>query len=136
VSGLARLLAGRTPPGVYRWNAVYDVEDVRHTVEHAGHRFAYLDGWVLESKAEVLTELGRALGFGEHYGRNLDALADCLTEVAADTVLLWDGWGPFARAHERTFRTIGSILRARTVATGMSVLLRGDGPEVDLPVLD
>ncbi|HQR26900.1 MAG TPA: barstar family protein [Nocardioides sp.] len=144
MSGLAALLAGRTPPGVYRWHGAFDAVDVRHTVEHAGWRFAHVDGWHGETKKEFLAAVGEALGFPEWYGRNLDALADCLREVRAEesrgTLLLWDGWGPFARRDPTAFASALDALAERA-ATGrrgaFAVLLRGEGPEQpDLVSLD
>ncbi len=136
MSGLAALLAGRVAPGIFRWRAAFDAADVRHTVEHADWRFAYYDGWRDESKAEFLDGVGSALSLPDHYGRNFDALADCLTDVvagdSAGTVLLWDGWGPFARAEERAFSVALSVLGTRVHAERggpFAVLLRGDGPE-------
>ena len=134
MSGLARVLAGRTPPGVYRWHAAYDVDDVRHTVERAGWRFAQLDGWTGRGAADFHEAIAVALGFPDHYGRNLDALHDCLRDLAGPTVLLWDGWSPLARAEPRTFATVLAILAEH--ADRLSVLLRGDGPDQDLPSLD
>lgn len=139
MSGLAALLARRVPPGVYRWEAAYDVEQVRHTVTHAGWRLAHLDAVTVASKQELLAALGGALDFPGHYGVNLDALADCLTDVPPDTVLLWDGWGPFAREDARAFQAVSRILAARATAEGhgaFAALLRGPGPDTDLPLLD
>ncbi len=144
MSGLAALLAGRIETGIYRWHGAFDVADVRHTVEHAGWRFEYFDGWTAESKSEVLDGFGKALDLPEHYGHNFDALADCLHDVvagdSAGTVLLWDGWGPFARADERAFSVMLSVLGTRVNAERggpFAVLLRGDGPEpVGLASLD
>lgn len=131
MSGLAGLLAGRTPPGAYHWRAAYDVADVRHTVESAGGRFAHVDGVAVGSVAEMHDALAAALGFPDYYGRNLDALADCLSDVPAGTVLLWDAWSPLARAEPRVFAVALELLGER-----LSVLLRGDGPGTGLPVLE
>lgn len=134
MSGLAGVLAGHHEPGVYRWHAAFDVEDVRHSVELAGRRFGYVDGWHHQTGREVLTAIGEALGFPDYYGRNLDALNDCLADLEGPAVLLWDGWGPLAREDERTFTVIVEILGewSETVTT----LLRGDGPEIDVASLD
>ncbi|MDN4173009.1 barstar family protein [Nocardioides sp. SOB77] len=133
MSGLAALLAGELPPAVYRWDAAYDVEEVRGAVELAGWRLAHLDGWSHPARAEMLEALGEALGLPAWWGRNLDALADCLRDVDTDRVaLLWDGWGPSAREDARSF---GVVLRLLT-GSGIAVLLHGDGPEVDVPPLD
>lgn len=134
MSGLAGLLAGHAPAGVYRWHAAFDVADVRHAVEHAGQRFAHLDGWTAQSKPELLAAVGQALDFPDYYGQNLDALEECLRGVARDAgvVLLWDGWGTLARTDPRAFGSALSIFRSRAAAGSFSVLLRGDGPDEDL----
>ena len=137
MSGLAGLVAGRFPAGVYRWHASFHAPDVQHTVEHAGWEFGYVDGWGTESAEEFHARIAAGLGFPDHYGANLDALWDCLTDLGEPTVLLWDGWGPLARADEPTFTKIVDVLGKRA-ATGppFATLLRGDGPEVDVPSLD
>lgn len=136
MSGLAAVLAGHEPAGVYRWHAAFAVPEVRHTVEQTDHRFGYVDGWVAGTKAEVLAAIGEALGFPATYGRNLDALEDSLRDVDTGTaglVLLWDGWSTLARSDERTFLVLLDIFRTRASAAGkgpLTVLLRGDGPDV------
>ena len=47
--GLAGLLAHHIEPGIYRWHGHF--RDVRHTVEHAGWKFAEVDGWHHTTKA-------------------------------------------------------------------------------------
>ena len=144
MSGLAALLAGRKEPGIFRWHSRFDPADVRHTVEHAGWRFAHFDGWTAESGDEFLEGIGVALALPEDHGRNFDALADSLDDVVAGdnsgTVLLWDGWGPFARAEEQAFSVALSVLGTRVNAEKggpFAVLLRGEGPEpIGVPSLD
>ncbi len=137
MSGLAALLAGRKDPGIYTWHGAFGAPDVRHTVEHAGWHFAHVDGWHGDTKREFMEDIGEALGFPEHFGKNFDALADCLRDVKAGegngTLLLWDGWGPFARHEEDAFEKIIKVLDERVSAQHggpFAVLLRGDGPDV------
>jgi hypothetical protein len=149
MTGLAALMAGKQEPGIYLWHAAFDVPHVRHTVEHAGGRFAHLDGWKIETKDEFLAAIGEALDFPDYYGRSFDAMLDCLRDVGSypedpdsergGSVLLWDGWAPFARADERSFSMAMSVLAQRVEereAGKFSVLMRGDGPELDIPSLD
>lgn len=136
MSGLAGLLAGHRDPGVYRWHAAFDVADVRRAVEHGGARFGYVDGWTHTTKSEVLDALGEALEFPDD-GRDLDALADRLGDLDGPHVLLWDGWSPLARSEEDTFGTILGIFNERcTSGEPFSVLLRGDGPDLEVADLD
>jgi RNAse (barnase) inhibitor barstar len=134
VSSLAAVLARRTPSGVYLWHAAYDVADVRHTVELTGWRFGHLDGWLSATKPELLAAVGESLAFPDYYGANLDALEECLADLVEPTVLLWDGWSTLARSDDHAFRTVLELFAARSEV--VTVLLRGDGPEVDLPSLD
>ena len=131
MSGLAGLLAHHVEPGIYTWHGHFAVEDVRHTVEHAGWRFAAIDGWHGPTKPEFLAAIGEALAFPAYYGQNFDALADCLADVTAGDsegwVLLWDGWGPLARDDERAFSVALSVLGGRVNADKggrFAVLLR------------
>lgn len=141
MSGLAGALAGHHPAGVYRWHAAFAVADVRHTVEHAGWRFAAVDGWTHQDKAAFLTAIGTALDFPDWYGVNFDALADCLRDISgpdgAGTVLLWDGWGPLANDDRHAFDVAVDVLAGRSGdQPPFVVLLRGEGPETTIPALD
>ncbi len=141
MSGLAGILAGRREPGIFRWHGAFDTPDVQHTVEHAGWRFVYLDGWGGESKEEFLEGITKAFGFAADAARNFDALADALADVGVgdSAVLLWDGWGPFARADERAFSVALSVLGTRVNADRggkFTVLLRGEGPDLGVRSID
>jgi RNAse (barnase) inhibitor barstar len=139
VSGLAGLLAGHHPPGIYQWHAAFPPQDVRHTVEHAGARFAYVDGWTHQEKTELLEALAETLELPGPVGDDFDALADSLRGLdGKPIVLLWDGWGPLARSDERAFEVATDIFagRAKEGDCPMTVLLRGGGPDIDVPSLD
>lgn len=135
MSGLAAVLAGRHAPGVHRWASALEVADVRHAVEQAGWGFGYVDGVGLEARAAVLHAIGSALAFPDHYGANLDALNDCLRDLPAPTVLLWDAWSGFAHAEPRAFRLVVEVLGDRGEGPAVEVLLRGEGPADVVPLL-
>jgi hypothetical protein len=53
-------------------------------------------------------------------------------------VLLWDGWSPLARHDEQAFHVALSVLGGRVHADRgcpFAVLLRGEGPDIDVPEL-
>lgn len=76
-------------------------------------------GWVTgelagaTDRAEVLQGIGEALGFPGYYGRNLDALWDCLTDLTAPTALVWDGWQDFAVYHADDWARVRHVLGDR-----------------------
>jgi len=142
MSGLAALLAGHTKPDLYRWHNAAHVEDVAHAVEHAGWRFVYLDGWTVEDEETFLKAAGAALDLPDYDGSSFDQLRDRLAGCSAEgrhgIVLLWDGWSPLARHEEHSFGTARAVLtdRARDEqADKMAVVIRGEGPELDVPEL-
>jgi hypothetical protein len=144
MSGLAAILAGHEPPGIHLWHGAFDVADVRHSVEHAGWGFGWVDGWTgADTKPAFLAAVGEALDFPDHYGQNFDALADCLHDIGRGrdgVVLLWDGWATLARADTKAFSIALSVLGSRVNddrGVPFAVLLRGEGPVVPgIPSLD
>jgi hypothetical protein len=79
---------------------------------------------------------GAAVGAPDHVERDLDAVGDVLRDVDGPMLLLWDQWGPIARADRDTFDTVTGLLSNRAEQGGLAVLLRGEGPEIDVPSLD
>ena len=146
MSGLAALLAGHTPPDLYQWHSAAHVPDVEHAVEQAGWQFVHLDAWTIEDKQSFLKAAAAtfdvAVDPAVDLGENFDAFSDLLAEVDPGdrngTIWLWDGWSPFARHDEQAFHVALSVLGGRANAergAAFAVLLRGEGPHLDLPEL-
>jgi hypothetical protein len=142
MSGLAALLAEHNPPDLYQWHSAANVADVEHAVEKADWSFGYLDGWAIEDKQTFLKAIAAVFGLPDEAGGSFDALSDGLADVECGdhkgVVLLWDGWSPLARHDEQAFSVALSVLGGRANADRgckFAVLLRGDGPTIDLPEL-
>ena len=82
------------------------------------------------SKAEALDAIGAALSFPAWYGRNLDALYDCLIDLswqpAGEHVLIWAGHRQLETADPDGYRAIVKVLNDATAARSrrpLSVLL-------------
>lgn len=143
MSGLAKLLAGHASPGVYHWSSAAEAGDVRHAVERAGWRYIGLDTWRVESKGEFLHVCTGAFGIEHLEDHSFDGLSDALDEVEpGDTngvVVMWEGWGPFARADRHAFDVAADVFDVRVEserAGAFAVLLKGPGPQTGLPELD
>ena len=48
---------------------------------------ALIDGAIIETRERLHDTLSQQLSFPAYYGRNLDALFDCLTDISEDTEL-------------------------------------------------
>lgn len=69
------------------------------------------------TKAESLDLFAEVLDFPDWFGRNLDALADCLHDFAEQPLdgararhLVWDGAANLRRDHHETFEDIAGVL--------------------------
>ncbi|HVX53979.1 barstar family protein [Nocardioides sp.] len=126
---LSGLLSGDLPRGVYR-SEEYDETAAETAALAAGWGFAPVRG--AATKRDTLEAIGAALGFGAHYGRNLDALADCLRDLRGPTLLLWRDWAGLAENDPTAF---GAIVHVLGQAGPLAVLLAGPGPALDVPAL-
>lgn len=76
-------------------------------------------GWHVVDLTDVVDELSfhsgiaAALGFPEHYGANLDALWDCLTDLAEPTAVVWNHWPELAVDHPLQWARVLAVLRER-----------------------
>lgn len=110
MSTVAGLVDGSMTPGVYR--VLADPATIESAVSAAGWRSA-----VLASTAtthDFYTEISCALGFGDYFGRNLDALWDSLTDLGQPTVLILTDWVRFARARPERWADILAIFDERS----------------------
>ncbi len=98
------------PAGVHVSRGGSDIPPYRA----AGWRIVRMRGGV--NKADVLSGLGGAFDFPSWYGRNLDALADCLTDLTEPTVLIWAGWELLAVEDPDSWAAIMDVLRERVDA--------------------
>lgn len=66
------------------------------------------------SKVDALDAIGAALSFPEWYGRNLDALHDCLVDLSwqpdGEHVLVWAGHRQLEAADPEGYRAVLAVL--------------------------
>ncbi|SEM59263.1 barstar family protein [Streptacidiphilus jiangxiensis] len=140
---LYRELAAHTFVTLYWRPEVFD-----RTVERLrAHRFAVVEvnasGW---ATAEAMHEdLATALDFPDYYGRNLDALNDCLRDVVAGAygipadatgfALAFTHYDRFARACPREAQVVLDILadhgrHAAVIGQRVLCLVQSDDPDI------
>ena len=101
---------GQQRPGAVT-TSVRPVEEVLSSLARGGWSVAVVSG--APSKREALDAIAAALGFPDHFGHNLDALWDCLTDLERPTALVWAGWEPLAVRAPADWAGIVGVLRAR-----------------------
>jgi len=134
---LTDLFEGRAEPGIYRLTSRAGAGAIGDEAARRGWRFAHLNGRRIATKADFLRESAAALDFPAYSGRNWDALADNLRDLAwapaeRGYLVLYDHAGEFAAANPADFAVALDILRStvaswRGAGTPMTVLLRGAG---------
>ena len=70
-----------TPPQAVLPLGAYDLEELRKAAERADQRLLQADLSASRTRPEVLAEIGRAFALPAHFGGNLDALYDCITDL-------------------------------------------------------
>jgi RNAse (barnase) inhibitor barstar len=77
----ATMLLQTIRPNLVQAIRAYRVDDLMKAAETAGQHFLYANLATAQSKQEVLEGLAQAFTFPAHFGKNLDALFDCMTDL-------------------------------------------------------
>ena len=68
-------------PNIVQSIRAYRPEDLQQAANAAGHHFLYTNLGGAKDKQDVLDIIARDFLFPDHFGKNLDALYDCITDM-------------------------------------------------------
>ncbi len=68
-------------PNIVQSIRAYRVEDLMQAASQADQHFLYANLTAAQSKQDVLEAIAQAFMFPAHFGKNLDALYDCMTDL-------------------------------------------------------
>lgn len=129
--------------GVFR--AAEPPPDLEAAAETVGLRFFAVDAAAARTKSQVLGLLGRVLVFPSWYGRNWDALEDCLTDLswlqAPGLVIRIEGFSSYAESDPDGFAILLDIFKTsaeywRGEGKGFWVFFTGKpAAQLEVPVL-
>jgi RNAse (barnase) inhibitor barstar len=68
-------------PNIVQSIRAYTVAELMEAASQAGQHFLYANVASAQSKQEVLEGIADAFTFPVHFGKNLDALYDCMTDL-------------------------------------------------------
>lgn len=129
--------------GVFR--AAEAPADLESSAQAVGLRMFAIDASAVRTKSQMLGLLGRSLAFPPWYGRNWDALEDCLTDLDwlpdAGLVVRFEGFEHYAEADPDGFAILLDIFKTsaeywRGEGKGFWVFFTGrPAVRLELPVL-
>jgi len=133
MTSLAKLVGGRRG-GVYRIAGAGGPDEAERRAREQGLWFVRADLGRARTAAGLHAAVARALRFPAHYGRNWDALADCMGDLSwlegPGWVLLLDGAEGLAAAAPGDLATALEVLRGAAASWAeegrpLVVLVRG-----------
>lgn len=68
-------------PNIVQAIRAFRVEDLAQAAQDSGQHFLYANLGNAQSKQEVMESIAEAFLFPAHFGKNLDALYDCMTDL-------------------------------------------------------
>ncbi|MCC7151662.1 MAG: barstar family protein [Rubrivivax sp.] len=68
-------------PNIVQAIRAYRVDDLMRAAGETGQHFLYANLGQAQSKQDVLEQIALAFTFPQHFGKNLDALYDCMTDL-------------------------------------------------------
>jgi len=68
-------------PNIVQAIRAYRVDDLMQAAQAAGQHFLYANLAEAQAKQDVLDTLAKSFLFPAHFGKNLDALYDCMTDL-------------------------------------------------------
>jgi Barstar (barnase inhibitor) len=130
------IIRGHAAPQVYRLDTDLPLAILAEQVTAAGGELFELDGELMSETTGLMAEFARVLRFPDYFGKNWDALSDCLTDLSwfNDTrshfVVAIDHWDYCASPMLQEILQESVTLWADS-ETPLYVLLRSDRPNID-----
>lgn len=134
-------------PGIYLVEGASLPDSLQPSSNAQDPEVFLLDGTIIQDKATFLSAVAAALAFPDYFGRNWDALDECLGDLdrwapAAGYLIVYDHFDRFARADPTAWQTaldvfLHAIEHWRGKGIPMHVLLQGDGAVApEFPMID
>jgi len=79
--GNVTMLLQTVRPNIVQSIRAFRVEDLMQAAQGANQHFLYANLTNAQSKQDVLEAIAQAFMFPAHFGKNLDALYDCMTDL-------------------------------------------------------
>lgn len=105
---LTALLLNLVAPGVWSVSEISPADRAVSQAQGGSLTVVDLDG--VSDKAAMMDALADGLGFGAYFGKNFDALEECLLDSDLRGVVAFTGGGALISAEPAIVRTLNSVL--------------------------
>lgn len=116
MSKLQQALKQTQPPGVYRFASTAPDVFLRAEAGRVAWKLFVLNGTQIKDKPTFLEKIAKAMHFPSYFGKNWDALNDCLTDMewerATGYVLLFQSPDRFIKTSPDDWKVAQEILRS------------------------
>ena len=132
------LMLRNSPVALYHATSVLD-GDIEWLRRH-GYVIYALDCQKWTTERAFHTSVSRALGFPSHYGRNLNAFKDCLSDLdvpaAGGMALVFWGFDRFAAYRRKTAQTVLDMIACESrvfslLGRRLIALIQSDTPDIE-----
>lgn len=115
MDAIAKQLADAQQCGVYQLKR--KVEDIEHAARKAGLALFRIDAGNIRDKKGFVDEIAKTMHFPDYFGRNWDALNDCLTDLdwlpaKHGYVVVFENMEHFGANSQRGFSQTTEVLRS------------------------
>lgn len=145
MDSLKTFLTEELEPNVYQLQTEVSIEYLSKKCETKGFQFFYINGSQVSNKETFLNEVALSLQFPDYFGKNWDALQDCLTDLewvsAQGYVIFYEDAESFAQQNPQDWKIALNVLSSavefwQEEDIPMYVLIKGTGDAIaQLPPL-
>lgn len=82
MSNLQHALKLEKPSGIYHFDSAARISFLEQEADKADWRLYVLDGKKISDKKTFLAAIAQSMNFPDYFGKNWDALNDCLTDMS------------------------------------------------------
>lgn len=107
------ILRGEVAPNIHQISVNMTETELAELATSHNCQLFYIDGRNINNKADFLVKIADVMNFPDYFGKNWDALQDCITDLdwSADFqyLIVYDHWQNFANNHPKDWQILNDI---------------------------
>lgn len=107
------ILQGDVAPNIHQISVNMTETELAEVVEAHNGQLFYIDGRHINNKADFLAKIADVMNFPDYFGKNWDALQDCITDIDccedSQYLIVYDYWQNFANNNPQDWQILNDI---------------------------